>query len=45
MRDNVSNIQMVHLGNVTVAGATPAVRSMSIWQAFRPQPLSWSTTL
>lgn len=25
MRDNVSNIQMVHLGNVTVSGTTPAV--------------------
>lgn len=25
MRDNVSNLQMVHLGNVAVSGTTPAV--------------------
>lgn len=25
MRDNVSNLQMVHLGNVAVSGVTPAV--------------------
>ena len=34
MRDNISNKQVVHLGNVTVSGTTPAVSSYVDLQGF-----------